>query len=271
MKLEIINLCCSVEDKEILKGINLVINSGEIHALLGPNGHGKSTLLSCIMGHPKYKVTNGSILLDGKDVLKISVDERAKAGLFLAMQYPPSIDGVSVSDFLKSCLDAKNDKPVSLYKFVKELENSCNDVGFDLNMVHRPLNVGFSGGEKKRCEILQMETLNPSFCFLDEIDSGLDVDAINLVANVLNKMNDGSKGMLIISHYARMYNLVKPTHAHVIIDGRIVVSGGIEIIEKIDSKGYEWIKDELGIEIKKEESSPKIMLGSCGAKVVKND
>jgi len=269
MQLIIKNLHCEVEGKEILKGIDLTINSGEVHALLGPNGHGKSTLLNCLMGHPKYKVTEGSITLDGEDVLKLDVDERAKLGLFLAMQYPPEISGVSVSDFLKSALDSTQEQKLSLYKFVKELETSCNAVGFDLDMVHRYLNVGFSGGEKKRSEILQMLTLKPKFCFLDEIDSGLDVDAINLVADVLNKMNDGSRGILIISHYARMYSLVKPTYAHVIIDGRVAVSGGPEIVERIDSEGYEWIKKELGIEIKKSNEPKPVMLGSCGAKVEK--
>ena len=247
----------------------LIINSGEVHALLGPNGHGKSTLLNCLMGHPKYHVDSGEIYLDGKNVLEMSVDERARAGLFLAMQYPPEISGVSISDFLKSCLDAKNNKPTSLYQFIKKLESNCNDVGFNLDMVHRYVNEGFSGGEKKRSEILQMETLEPSFCFLDEIDSGLDVDAINLVSQVINKMATPDRGMLIISHYARLYSLVKPTHAHVIIDGKIVVSGGYELIEKIDTKGYEWIKDELGIEIKKQEEKKTILLENCANKVVK--
>lgn len=175
--LEIKDLFASVEGKQILKGINLTIKSGEIHALLGPNGHGKSTLLNVIMGHPKYTVNSGSILLDGEDITNLPVDERARKGLFLAMQYPPEISGVTLSDFLKAAIDAKSEKPVSLYKFVKGLESSANNVGFDLDMVHRYLNEGFSGGEKKRSEILQMQLLNPSFCFLDEIDSGLDVDA----------------------------------------------------------------------------------------------
>jgi len=270
VSLEIKDLYASVEDKQILKGINLTIKSGEIHALLGPNGHGKSTLLNVIMGHPKYKVSSGSIVFDGEDVLKMSVDERAKKGLFLATQYPPEISGVTLHDFLKASLDAKNSERVSLYKYLKELEKSCNSVGFDLNMVHRYLNEGFSGGEKKRSEILQMQLLDPKFCFLDEIDSGLDVDAINMVAEVLNNMNNAERGMLIISHYARMYNLVKPTHAHVVIDGKIAVSGGFELVEKIDTKGYEWIKDELGIEIKKEEQIKKpVLLETCATKVKK--
>ena len=263
------DLWAEVDGKKILKGVNLTVNEGETIALLGPNGHGKSTLLNVIMGHPKYTVTKGKITLDGEDVLKMSVDERAKKGLFLAMQYPPEISGVTLSDFLKASLDSKEDNKLSLYQFIKKLDDSCKDVGFDINMTHRYLNEGFSGGEKKRSEILQMELLNPKFCFLDEIDSGLDVDAINLVSNVLNKMNNSERGMLIISHYARMYNLVKPTHAHVVIDGRIAVSGGNEIITKIDTEGYEWIKTELGIEIKKEESNPSIMLGTCGAKKTK--
>ena len=270
-KIVIKNLHAEIEGKKILKGINLEINNGEVHALLGPNGHGKSTLLNVLMGHPKYKVTEGSITLDGEDVLAMSVDERAKKGMFLAMQYPPEISGVTLSDFLKAALNNTQDKPLSLYKYIKELEKSANNVGFDLDMVHRFLNEGFSGGEKKRSEILQMQLLKPKFALLDEIDSGLDVDALKLVANAINEMNDGSRGVLIVSHYARMYNLVKPTHAHVVIDGKIVVSGNAEIIEKIDTKGYEWIRTELGIDIKKSnEENKAVILESCGAKVTKN-
>lgn len=270
-KLVIENLHAEIEGKEILKGINLTICSGEVHALLGPNGHGKSTLLNVLMGHPKYVVTSGSITLDGEDVLKMTVDERAKKGLFLAMQYPPEISGVTLSDFLKAAINGRNEKPVSLYKYIKELESSANKVGFELDMVHRFLNEGFSGGEKKRSEILQMQLLKPTFALLDEIDSGLDVDALKLVANVVNEMNDGTRGILIVSHYARMYNLVKPTNSHVIIDGRIAVSGGAEIIEKIDTKGYEWIKDELGIEIKKATVEVKpVLIDTCAVKVKKN-
>lgn len=260
------NLRATTNGIEILKGIDLEINSGEIHALLGPNGHGKSTLLNVIMGHPKYKVTAGTIELDGKDVLNMKVDERAKAGLFLAMQYPQEISGVSNSDFLKSAINAKSEKPISLYKFIKDLENACQDVGFSLDMVHRSINEGFSGGEKKRNEVLQMMLLKPKFALIDEIDSGLDVDALKYVALAINKMRNSEFGSLIVSHYARLYNLVIPTKVHIIVNGKIVLSGGLDLIEKIDKNGYEWISKELGIEIKKEEKPKPVILESCAVK-----
>lgn len=269
-KLIIKDLHATVEGKEILKGINLEIDDGEVHALLGPNGHGKSTLLNVLMGHPKYNVTEGKITYNGEDVLKMTTDERARKGIFLALQYPPEISGVSLSDFLKAAINSKEEKPISLYKYIKGLEDSSKKVGFELDMTHRFLNEGFSGGEKKRSEILQMQMLKPGMVLLDEIDSGLDVDAIKMVADVINEMNDGNRSYLIISHYARMYNLVKPTHAHVIINGRVVVSGGAEIITKIDTQGYDWIHKELGIDIKKEQAKVEpMLLESCAAKVKK--
>ena len=186
--LQIINLHAKVEDKEILKGVNLTIKENETLALLGPNGHGKSTLLSVIMGHPKYEVTEGQILLDGQDVLSMSVDERSRAGLFLAMQYPSEVPGVINSDFLKAAMNARREKPLSLFQFYKALDKASSEVKFSMDMVNRSLNEGFSGGEKKRNEIFQMMLLNPSISMLDEIDSGLDVDAISIVSDAINKI-----------------------------------------------------------------------------------
>ena len=200
--LKIENLHVSIDDKEILKGINLTVNSNEIHALMGPNGNGKSTLLAAIMGHPKYNVTSGSITLDGKDVFSMSVDERSRAGLFLAMQYPQEIPGVTNSDFLRAAMNARSEKPVSLFKFIKEMEKNIADLQMKPDLAHRFLNEGFSGGEKKRNEILQMRMLKPSIAMLDEIDSGLDVDAIKVVANAIGKLQSETElGMIVVSHY----------------------------------------------------------------------
>lgn len=264
-KLVIKDLKASVNGIEILKGINLEMDLNEIHALLGPNGHGKSTLLGVLMGNPKYEVTEGSVTWDGEDLLAMSVDERSRKGLFLAMQYPQEIPGVTVSDFLKAAINAHQDKPVSLYKFIKSLENAAKEVNLPLDMVHRFINEGFSGGEKKRNEILQMLVLKPQLAMLDEIDSGLDVDALKVIANAINKLKEETGfGCLLVSHYARMYDLVHPTHVHVIVNGRIVVSGDESIVTKIDTQGYEWIKKELGIEIKKEERVMNtVSIGTC--------
>jgi Fe-S cluster assembly ATP-binding protein len=272
--LEIKNLHVKVGDLEILKGIDLTVKTGELHALLGPNGHGKSTLLGAIMGNPKYTISEGSITLDGEDVLAMSVDERAKAGLFLAMQYPMEISGVTISDFMKEAINVRNEKPISLYKFIKELENATKEVGLPLDMVHRFINEGFSGGEKKRNEVLQMMLLKPSFALLDEIDSGLDVDALKIITDVINRMRNDDFGCLVVSHYARMYSLISPTHVHVVINGKIVVSGDNSIITKIDNQGYEWIKDEYGIEVSKASNeevvrSAPLSLGACAANTSK--
>lgn len=265
-RLIINNLCVSVEEKKILKGINLVINDGEIHALIGPNGHGKSTLLSTIMGHPKYKVQSGSVIYNDEDVLEMSVDTRSKKGIFLAMQYPMEISGVKNIDFLKGAINARNEKPVSLYKFIKEVENASKEVGFDSNLISRNLNEGFSGGEKKRNEILQMKLLHPSLALIDEIDSGLDVDGLNMIANAINSSNDGKFSALIISHYSKLYTLVKPTHVHIIVDGKIITSGDYSLIERVDKEGYSWIEKEYGISIAKEESKKVVSLGTCAIK-----
>ena len=255
----------NVDDVNILKGLNLPIEEGDVHALIGPNGHGKSTLLSAIMGHPRYTVTKGSIVFNGDDVLKMSVDERSKAGLFLAMQYPLEISGVSNMDFLKSAINSHREQPISLYKFIKDFETYSKEVGFNIDMASRHLNEGFSGGEKKRNEILQMRLLNPSLALVDEIDSGLDVDGLEMISKSINSMLDGKFSCLIISHYSKLYKLIKPTHVHIIVDGRIVTSGDYSLIEKVDQEGYKWIEKEYGVSINKE-NNKKVMLGTCNVK-----
>ena len=244
--LKIKDLHVSIGEKEILKGINLTINTGEIHAIMGPNGNGKSTLLSVIMGHPKYTVTKGTIHIDDQNVLEMSVDERSKAGIFLGMQYPQEIPGVTTSDFLRAAVNAHQEKPVSLFKFVRNLEKNIADLKMDENLAHRYLNEGFSGGEKKRNEILQMKLLQPKFALLDEIDSGLDVDALKIVANAIGEMKSNDFACVMVSHYERLFELVPPSHVHVLVNGRIILSGGKEVVEKIDQEGYEWVK-ELGV------------------------
>ncbi len=248
--LEIKNLHVSIEDKEILKGVDLTIKGGEFHAIMGPNGTGKSTLASAIMGHPKYEVTEGSILLDGEDVLEMEVDERARAGLFLAMQYPSEISGVTTSDFLRSSMNARRGEgnEISLMNFIKEMDNALDYLEIDKNMAQRYLNEGFSGGEKKRNEILQLMLLKPEIAILDEIDSGLDIDALKIVSKGINKLRDENFGCLIITHYQRLLNYITPDFVHVMMQGRVVKSGGPELAKRLESEGYEWIKEELGIE-----------------------
>lgn len=266
-KLVIKDLHASVEGKEILKGINLEINEGETVALLGPNGHGKSTLLNVIMGHPKYTVTKGSIYLDDKDVLSMSTDERARAGLFLGMQYPSEVPGVINSDFLRAAVNSRHEKPISTYNFYKILDKATKDVKMPFDLATRSLNEGFSGGEKKRNEILQLILLEPKIAMLDEIDSGLDVDAMQIVADVINQEKAKGRGFLVISHYARLYSMIQPTRAVVIINGRVVIDGSPETIKRIDATGYEFIKTELGIEIAKEEQQMNtVSIGSCAVK-----
>lgn len=269
--LKINNLQATVNGKPILKGIDLEVKTGELHALLGPNGHGKSTLLGVIMGHPKYEVTGGSITLDGQDVLAMSVDERARAGLFLGLQHPLEVPGVTVSDFLRVAINSRQEKPVSLMKYVRDLEKATQKVGFPLDMVHRAINEGFSGGEKKRNEILQMIMLKPTIVMLDEIDSGLDVDSLRLVADAINSLRGQTFGCLVVSHYARLYSMIKPTHVHVIVNGRIIATGDQRIIDNIDTKGYDWVKSEYGVDIKKDDNENKpvmntVSIGACAVK-----
>ena len=257
----------SVEDKEILKGVNLTINANETIALLGPNGHGKSTLLAAIMGNPKYKVTQGSITLDGEDVLSMKVDERARKGVFLAMQYPSEVPGVVNADFLKAAINARRENPIKLFEFYRSLESASKKMHISMDMAQRFLNEGFSGGEKKRNEILQMLLFNPDLSMLDEIDSGLDVDALVCVSDAIKECQQKGMSFLVISHYARLYQLIQPTRVAVMINGKIAVEGGKEIIDRIDTQGYEWIKYELGIEIEKEDNSMnKTSIGVCATR-----
>jgi len=248
--LTIKDLHVAIEDKEILKGVNLEIKGGEIHAIMGPNGTGKSTLSSAIMGHPKYEVTSGSITLDGEDVLEMEVDERARAGLFLAMQYPSEISGVTNSDFLRTSINARREEgqEITLMKFIRELDKTMELLEMDLDMAQRYLNEGFSGGEKKRNEILQLMMLKPKIAILDEVDSGLDIDALKIVSKGINEMRSSDFGCLIITHYQRLLNYITPDYVHVMMQGRIVKSGGPELAQRLESEGYDWIKAELGIE-----------------------
>ncbi|MBW7456370.1 Fe-S cluster assembly ATPase SufC [Paenibacillus sepulcri] len=242
-------LKAEIEGKEILKGINIEIKGGEIHAIMGPNGTGKSTLASALMGHPKYEVTEGAATLDGEDLLDMAVDERARAGLFLGMQYPSEITGVTNSDFLRSAINARREegKEISLIRFIRLMEGKMKDLEMNPEFAHRYLNEGFSGGEKKRNEILQMMLIEPKIVILDEIDSGLDIDALKIVANGVNAMRSEDRGFLIITHYQRLLNYITPDFVHVMMQGRIVKSGGPELAARLESEGYDWVKEELGI------------------------
>jgi len=229
-------------DKEILKGVNLTVKAGETHAIMGPNGSGKSTLAYSIAGHPKYSVTSGEVLLDGQDVLAMTVDERARAGLFLAMQYPVEVPGVSVSNFLRSSLTAVRGEAPKLRTFVKELDSAMAALEMDKDFKARNVNEGFSGGEKKRHEILQLELIKPKIAILDETDSGLDIDALKVVAAGVNRIRaTGETGTLLITHYTRILRYIAPDFVHVFIDGRIVEEGGPELAERLDAKGYEQV------------------------------
>lgn len=243
-KLEIKNLHVTVDTeqgiKEILKGVDLVINSGESHAIMGPNGSGKSTLAYTIAGHPKYTVTNGEILLDGEDVLEMSVDERARAGLFLAMQYPVEIPGVSVSNFLRTAKTAIDGEAPALRTWIKDVKGAMDNLKMDSTFTERNVNEGFSGGEKKRHEILQMELLKPKFAVLDETDSGLDVDALKIVSEGVNRAKESNEfGLLLITHYTRILKYIKPDFVHVFVAGKIAEQGGPELADRLEAEGYD--------------------------------
>ncbi len=248
--LEIKNLHVEIDGKEILKGVDLTLKQGEIHAVMGPNGTGKSTLAQAIMGHPRYEVTQGEVILDGEDVLEMEVDERSKAGLFLGMQYPSEISGVTTSDFLRSAINAQREEgdEINLMQFIKKLDKNMEYLEIDQDMATRYLNEGFSGGEKKRNEILQLMMLEPKFGILDEIDSGLDIDALKVVSKGINKLRGEQFGSLIITHYQRLLNYISPDFVHVMMRGKIVKSGGKELAERLEAEGYDWIKEELGID-----------------------
>lgn len=271
-KLSIQNLHAEVEGKEILKGVNLEINSGEIHVIMGPNGTGKSTLSNVLMGNSKYNVTSGNIYLDDIDILSLTVDKRAQAGLFLAMQYPAEISGITNSDFLRTALNNLGFEE-SLIKYVKRLENTVDSLNMSKEMIHRYLNENFSGGEKKKNEILQMIMLKPKFAILDEIDSGLDIDALNIVGKAINTEVEKRKdefASLIITHYKRLLETVKPTHIHIMLDGRIVESGNYSLVETLETKGYDHYKEKYGIK-KEEKVIPKKSIGSCATHVGVNN
>ena len=253
--LEIIDLHVSIEDKQILKGVNLVMNTGEIHAIMGPNGTGKSTLSQAIMGHPSYTITKGQVLLDGEDVTEMEVDERARAGLFLAMQYPSEIAGITNAEFMRAAINARRpeDDIISVMNFIKKLDDKMEILNMPEEMAERYLNEGFSGGEKKRNEILQLMMIEPKFAILDEIDSGLDIDALKVVSKGVNLMSGPDFGVLIITHYQRLLNYVHPTFVHVMMDGRIVKSGDASLAKRLEAEGYRGIRDELGLDIQLDE------------------
>ena len=250
--LEVKNLHVSIEGKEILKGVNLTMKTGEIHAIMGPNGTGKSTLSETIMGNPAYQVTQGEVLLDGKNILDLAVDERARAGLFLAMQYPAEIPGVTNAEFIRGAINARrpDNDPLPIRQFLKELDEAMNVLDMTEELADRYLNEGFSGGEKKRNEILQLMMIKPKFAILDEIDSGLDIDALKVVSRGVNQMRGPEFGSLIITHYQRLLNYIVPDVVHVMMGGRIVKKGGPELAKKLEDEGYAGLRDELGLDIK---------------------
>ncbi len=226
--------------KEILKGVNLTIESGEIHAIMGPNGSGKSTMAYALAGHPSYHITSGEADLDGQSIGGMTVDQRAKAGLFLAMQYPVAVAGVSVSNFLRTAKTAIDGKSPQIRSWVKEMKTSMENLRMENSFAERDVNVGFSGGEKKRLEILQMELLKPSFAILDETDSGLDVDALRIVSEGVNRVHGATGcGIMLITHYTRILRYIHPSHVHVFVDGRVADEGGPELADKLEDEGYD--------------------------------
>jgi len=252
MKLEIKDLRASVEGKEILKGVDLTVGQGETHALMGPNGSGKSTLAYTLMGHPKYHVTSGEVLIDGENILGLTPDKRVKKGLFLAFQYPVSVQGVSMFSFLRAAYNAAHTtdpkEPPTIFEFKEAVAEKLKMLSLDDSFLTRYLNEGFSGGEKKRAEILQMALMQPKFAVLDETDSGLDIDALRIVAEGINKVSGPNTGALLITHYQRILKYVKPQHVHVMYQGRIIESGGEELSRLLEEKGYTWIKGYGGEE-----------------------
>ena len=245
MKLEIQNLHVRVEEREILHGVNLSVAKGETHALMGPNGSGKSTLANALMGNPNYEVTEGKILLDGQDLTEADPDERARAGIFMAFQYPATIPGVSVANFLRMAVNARREEPIKVKEFGQVLGKNMELLKIDRAFTSRYLNEGFSGGEKKRAEILQLAMLAPDFAVLDETDSGLDIDALRIVSDGVNALRDEDRGFLIITHYTRILGYVRPDFVHIMLDGRIVREGGPELADELEDKGYEWVGEEV--------------------------
>lgn len=250
-ELTISDLHVEIAGKEILKGVNLTLKTGEIHAIMGPNGTGKSTLSESIMGNPAYKVTQGSVKLDGQELLGLPVDERARAGLFLAMQYPAEIPGVTNAEFIRGALNARRpeDDPISVRELLPELYEKMAFLDMKPEMAQRYLNHGFSGGEKKRNEILQMMMIKPKFAILDEIDSGLDIDALKVVSKGVNELRGPDFGTLMITHYQRLLDYVIPDKVHVMMGGRVVAEGGPDLAKRLEKEGYTKLRDELGLDI----------------------
>jgi len=249
-ELVIKHLCVSIENKEILKGVDLTIKQGEIHAIMGPNGTGKSTLAYTLMGHPSYRVTDGEMRFKGNDLLELATDERSRLGLFLAFQYPVAIPGVTLANFLRSAVNSRRrlenpeDKGMPILEFRKMLKTKMELLKMDPAFAGRYLNDGFSGGEKKRAEILQMATLKPEIAILDETDSGLDIDALRIVADGVNALSGAELGMLVITHYQRLLNYIKPQFVHIMLGGKIVESGGPDLALQLEERGYDWVREK---------------------------
>jgi Fe-S cluster assembly ATP-binding protein len=249
--LQVRNLHVSVDGNEILQGLNLVVNQGEVHAIMGPNGSGKSTLANVISGRPGYDVTAGEVLFNGRNVLGMPADERARAGIFLALQYPVELPGIRNREFLRTAVDAirqsRGEEKMPVREFNKMLEAKAAELGFEAEMMRRNVNEGFSGGEKKRNEVLQLAVLDPKLALMDETDSGLDIDALKVVSEGVNRFRGPEKAVVLVTHYQRILNYITPDFVHVLIDGRIVLSGGRELALELESRGYDWLREEAGV------------------------
>jgi len=249
--LKIENLQVEIDGQEIVKGLDLEVNKGEIHAIMGPNGSGKSTLANVLMGHPRYEVTGGSIAFQGEDVFELEPDERARLGMFLAFQYPSEVPGVSVANFLRTAVNSVREEELSAMEMYRLIQDKMKIMQMDPRFAERYLNEGFSGGEKKRNEILQMLMLEPKLAIMDETDSGLDIDALQVVAKGVNELRGPEFSAVIITHYQRILRYIEPDHVHVMLDGRLVTSGGKELALDLEDKGYEWVRQEFGAELGK--------------------
>ncbi|HUV31470.1 MAG TPA: Fe-S cluster assembly ATPase SufC [Acidobacteriota bacterium] len=240
------NVRVEIEGKEVVSGVSLTVHAGEVHAIMGPNGSGKSSLSNALMGHPSYRISQGEAFLDGRNLLEMEADERSRAGLFLAFQYPLAIPGVSVANFMRSALQAHRGKDADMTDFRKLLKSKMKELSIDPSFATRYLNDGFSGGEKKRVEILQMSVLNPKMAVLDETDSGLDIDALKTVADGINRFSGANNSVLMVTHYQRLLNYVKPDYVHVMMNGQFVTSGGPELALKLEEQGYDWVEKQFG-------------------------